>query len=170
MLGHAQDVTESVRAEQALKESERRFRLLADTTPVLIWMSDPSGSCTFVNRPWLDFTGRPEAEQLGEGGPSSIHPEDRPRVIEAYWTAVTSRAPFRAEYRLRRVDDAYHWMIGYGVPRIEEDGTFAGLVGSSVDVTEERRAREVLEMSRKPTASSRSACSPAESPTSSTTC
>ena len=92
VLGHAQDVTESVRAVQALKESERRFRLLADTTPVLIWMSDPSGSCTFVNQPWLDFTGRPEAEHLGAGWTDSIHPEDRPRVIEAFGTAVTSRA------------------------------------------------------------------------------
>ncbi len=148
VLGHAQDVTESVRAEQALKESERRFRLLADTTPVLIWMSDASGSCTFVNQPWLDFTGRPVGEQLGEGWTENIHPDDRPRVIDAYWTAVTSRAPFRGEYRLRRVDGEYHWMIGYAVPRIEEDGTFAGLVGSCVDVTEERRARDVLEVSR----------------------
>ena len=148
VLGHAQDVTESVRAVQALKESERRFRLLADTTPVLIWMSDPSGSCTFVNRPWLDFTGRPEAEHLGAGWTDSIHPEDRPRVIEAFGTAVTSRAPFRAEYRLRRVDDAYRWMMGYGVPRIGEDGSFAGLVGSSVDLTDERRAREALEIAQ----------------------
>lgn len=148
VLGHAQDVTESVRAEQALKESERRFRLLADTTPVLIWMSDASGSCTFVNQPWLDFTGRPVAEQLGEGWVQHVHPDDRPRVVEAYWTAVTARTPFRGEYRLRRVDGAYHWMIGYAVPRVEEDGAFAGLVGSCVDVTEERRARDVLEMSR----------------------
>src|SRR5262245_34380695 len=66
VLGHAQDVTDRVRAEQALKESERRFRLLADTTPILIWMSDESGACTFVNVPWLEFTGRPTVEQLGE--------------------------------------------------------------------------------------------------------
>lgn len=148
VLGHAQDVTDNVRAELALKESERRFRLLADTTPVLIWMSDPSGSCTFFNQPWLDFTGRPASEQIGEGWTQSIHPEDRARVIETYWRAVTSRTPFRSEYRLRRDDAAYHWMIGYGVPRIGEDGSFAGLVGSCVDVTEERRAREDLEVAR----------------------
>src|SRR5262245_9919728 len=148
VLGHAQDVTDSVRAVQALKESERRFRLLADTTPILIWMSDPSGACTFVNRPWVDFTGRPEAEHLGAGWTLSIHPAERTRVIEAFDAAVKARTPFRAEYRLRRVDDAYHWMIGYGVPRIEEDGTFAGLVASSVDVTDERSAREALELAQ----------------------
>src|SRR4029453_15895226 len=122
VLGHAQDVTERVRAVQALKESERRFRLLANTTPVLIWMSDSSGSCTFVNRPWLDFTGGPEAEHLGAGWPDSIHPEDRPRVIEAFGTAVTSRAPFRAEYRLRRGGDEYRRVMGYGVPRVAGGG------------------------------------------------
>ena len=148
VLGHAQDVTDSVRAVQALKESERRFRLLADTTPVLIWMSDPSGACTFVNRPWVDFTGRPEAEHLGAGWTLSIHPADRTQVIEAFAAAVKARTPFRAEYRLRRVDDAYHWMMGYGVPRIAEDGAFAGLVGSSVDVTDERHAREALELAQ----------------------
>ena len=77
VLGHAQDVTESVRAVQALKESERRFRLLADTTPILIWMSDSSGSCTFVNQPWLDFTGRPVAEHLGRSVDRQ-HPPRRP--------------------------------------------------------------------------------------------
>lgn len=148
VLGHALDVTERVRTEQALKESERRFRLLADTTPVLIWMSDDGGACTFVNEPWVQFTARPAAEHVGEGWTQHIHPDDRPRVIDAYWTAVSTRAPFRAEYRLRRGDGEYRWMIGYGVPRLEEDGTFAGLVGSCVDVTEERRAREILEVSR----------------------
>ena len=148
VLGHAQDVTESVRAEEALKESERRFRLLADTTPILIWMSDASGSCIFVNQPWLDFTGRPDTEQVGEGWTQCIHPDDRHRVVDAYWAAVAARAPFRAEYRLRRVDGEYHWMLGYAVPRVEADGAFAGLVGSCVDVTDERRAREILELSR----------------------
>ena len=83
VLGHAQDVTERVRAEHSLKESERRFRLLADTAPVLIWMTDPTGRCAFLNRPWLDFTGRSLGAQLGEGWIESIHPDDRPRFLEA---------------------------------------------------------------------------------------
>src|SRR6266852_6383959 len=102
VFGHAQDVTDRIRAEHALKESERRFRLLADTAPVLIWMSDPDGRCTFLNQPWLDFTGRALPEQLGDGWTESIHPGDRAAFVEAYRTAVSARAPLRAEYRLRR--------------------------------------------------------------------
>ncbi len=145
VLGHAQDVTDRVRAEQALKESERRFRLLADTAPVLIWMSDADGRCVFLNQPWLDFTGRAQEEQLGEGWIESLHPGEVDRFVEAYRAAVAAHAPFRAEYRLRGADGEYRWMLGGGVPRIEAGGAFAGFIGSCVDVTETRRARERLE-------------------------
>jgi len=148
VLGHAQDVTDRVRAEHALKESERRFRLLADTAPVLIWMSDPDGRCTFLNQPWLDFTGRSLSEQLGDGWTESIHPGDRAAFVEAYRTAVSARAPLRAEYRLRRVDGEYCWLLGSGVPRFEADGSFAGFIGSGVDITAIRQSREVLEQAR----------------------
>jgi len=144
VLGHAQDVTDRMRAEHALKESEQRFRLLADTAPVLIWMSDPSGRCAFLNRPWLTFTGRPLAEQLGEGWTESIHPADRDGFLGAYREAVAARTPFQAEWQLRRADGEYRWLLGSGVPRIEADGAFAGLIGSSVDITEIRRARDEL--------------------------
>jgi PAS domain S-box-containing protein len=147
VLGHAQDVTDRIRAEQALKESEQRFRLLADTAPVLIWMSDPSGRCVLVNQAWLDFTGRRLEEQLGEGWIESIHPDDRDGFIEGYRSAVAAQAPFQAEYRLRRADGEYRWALGSGVPRNDTE-TFAGLIGSCVDVTEIRRAREVLEQAR----------------------
>ena len=148
VLGHALDVTERVRGEVALRESERRFRLLADTAPVLIWMSDPSGRCVFLNRPWLDFTGRTVNEQLGEGWLESIHPVDRDGFLEAYREALAARTALQREYRLRRADGEHRWMLGSGVPRIESDGTFAGLVGSCLDVTEIRQAREVLERAR----------------------
>ena len=148
VLGHAQDVTDRVRAEQALKESERRFRLLADTAPVLIWMSDPGGRSTFLNQPWLDFTGRPLAEQLGDGWIESIHPGDRVAFVEAYRTAVSARAPLRAEFRLRRVDGEYCWVLGSGVPRVEADGSFTGFIGSGVDITAIRQSREALERAR----------------------
>ncbi len=148
VLGHAQDVTERVRAEHSLKESERRFRLLADTAPVLIWMTDPTGRCAFLNRPWLDFTGRALEAQLGEGWIESIHPDDRPRFLEACREAVAAHTPFQVECRLRRADGEDRWVLGTGVPRIEADGAFAGLIGSCLDITELRRAREVLEHAR----------------------
>src|SRR6266852_2243442 len=148
VFGHAQDVTDAFRAEQALKESERRFRLLADTAPVLIWMSDPTGGCAFLNRPWLDFTGQALEAQLGEGWIESIHPDDRARFLAAYREAIAARADFQVEYRLRRAGGEHCWVLGTGVPRIEADGGFAGLIGSCLDITEIRRAREVLEHAR----------------------
>jgi PAS domain S-box-containing protein len=148
VLGHAQDVTDQVRAERALRESERRFRLLADTAPVMIWMSDPGGGCAFLNQPWLAFTGQSLEEQRGDGWIERIHPEDRERVREAHQDAAAVHAPLQVEYRLRRADGEYRWMLSKGVPRVEADGGFAGLVGSSLDITEIRRAREVLENAR----------------------
>ncbi|HYB44581.1 MAG TPA: PAS domain S-box protein [Candidatus Methylomirabilis sp.] len=144
VLGHAQDVTDRIRAEQALKESEQRFRLLADTAPVLIWLSDPDGRSAFLNRAWLDFTGRPLGQGLGEGWMESVHLVDR----APFRAAVAGRAPFQTEFRLRRADGEHRWMLGSGVPRIEPDGGFAGFVGSCVDITDIRQARDVLERAR----------------------
>jgi PAS domain S-box-containing protein len=148
VLGHAQDVTDRVRAERALRESERRFRLLADTAPVLIWIADPTGRSIFLNRPWLDFTGRTLEEQLGEGWIGSIHPEDRARFLEAYRGAIAARRELALQCRLRRADGQYRWMLGSGVPRVESDDALAGLIGSCLDITEIREAREVLEHAR----------------------
>jgi two-component system, cell cycle sensor histidine kinase and response regulator CckA len=148
VLGHAQDVTDRVRAEGALRESEQRFRLLADTAPVLIWMSDPSGGWAFLNQPWLDFTGRGPEEQRGEGWAASVHPDDRDGVAGAYRAAIAGRSAFQAEFRLRRADGEYRWVLSRGVPRVRDDGAFAGLIGSCVDVSDIRQAREVLERAR----------------------
>ena len=148
VLGHAQDVTDRTRAEGALRESEQRFRLLADTAPVLIWMSDAEGRCTLLNRPYLDFTGRALEDGLGDGWTNSVHPADRDRVMAAYRMAVAARSEFRAEYRLRRADGVYRWVLDRGVPRIEGNGGFAGMIGSCVDISDIRRAREVLEERR----------------------
>jgi PAS domain S-box-containing protein len=148
VLAYAQDVTDRVRAERTLKESEERFRVLADSAPVFIWMSDTSGYCVFLNRFWLNFTGRARAERPGEHWTESIHPEDRDRFLEAYGVALAARTSFRAEYRLRRADGEYRWVLGSGVPRIEADGAFAGLIGSCVDVTEARQAHAMIEDAR----------------------
>ena len=148
VLGHAQDITERVRAEEALKESERRFRTMADTAPVFIWMSDVEGRCVFVNRAWLDFSGRSLEQELGDGWKEELHPEDRPRGVADFTAALTRREGFQAEYRMRRADGVYRWILDTGAPRFDWSGRFAGYIGSCVDVTEARQDREALRVAR----------------------
>jgi PAS domain S-box-containing protein len=148
VLGHAQDVTDRVRAEQALKQSEQRFRLLADTALILIWMSDRAGDCVFLNRAWLEFTGKALEEQLGDGWIENIHAADRDQFVEAHCSAMAAGTPFQVEYRLRRADGEYRWVFCSGVPRVANDGAFAGFIGSCVDISPIRQAREALEAAR----------------------
>src|SRR5262249_10025837 len=138
-----QDVTERRRAEEAIRESEKRFRLLANTAPVMIWMSGTDKQVTYFNQLWLDFTGRSEAE-LGAGFAGVVHPEDEQKCNEIYNRAFDQRQPFRKECRLRRHDGQYRWMLDIGVPRFHEDGSFAGYIGSCVDVTDRKQAEEVV--------------------------
>jgi PAS domain S-box-containing protein len=137
-----------VRAEAALKESERRFRTLADTAPVFIWMSDRDGQCVFVNKPWLDFSGRTLEQDLGRGWAESLHPEDRERGLAEQARAVANREYFRTEYRMRRADGQYRWMLDTGTPRYDSAGRFDGYLGSCLDVTDARQDREALRMAR----------------------
>ena len=138
-----QDVTERRRAEEAIRESEKRFRLLANTAPVMIWMSGTDKQVTYFNQLWLDFTGRSEAE-LGASFAGIVHPEDEQKCNEIYNRAFDQRQPFRKECRLRRHDGQYRWMLDIGVPRFHEDGSFAGYIGSCVDVTDRKQAEEAL--------------------------
>jgi PAS domain S-box-containing protein len=128
--------------ERALRESEARFRTVADSAPVLIWMSDVDRLCTFVNKPWLDFTGRAAAEEMGNGWIEGVHPDDVDRRLKAYIEAFDARQPFVLQYRLRRHDGEYRWVSDDGVPRYDAHGTFAGYVGSCSDITERLRAEE----------------------------
>ncbi len=148
VLGNAQDITERVRADEALKESERRFRTLADTAPVFIWMSDTEGRCVFLNKAWLDFSGRPLEQELGDGWAEGFHPEDRARGKADFTAALARREGFQAEYRMRRADGEYRWILDTGTPRFSSDGQFAGHIGSCLDVTEARRDREALRVAR----------------------
>ncbi|PWT86278.1 MAG: hypothetical protein C5B58_01665 [Acidobacteria bacterium] len=138
-----QDVTERRRAEEAIRESEKRFRLVANTAPVMIWMSGTDKRCTYFNQLWLDFTGRSENDLLS-GLAEVVHPEDYQKGIETYLRAFDQRQPFRKECRLRRHDGQYRWVLDIGVPRFHEDGSFAGYIGSCVDVTDRKQAEEVL--------------------------
>jgi len=136
------DVTERKRAEAALHESEERFGHMADTAPVMIWVSGPDKLCTFFNKVWLDFTGRTMKQELGNGWTASVHPDDLDRCLDTYSTAFDARRDFQMEYRVRRRDGEYRWVLDNGVPRFAPDGTFAGYIGSCLDVTENKRTQE----------------------------
>jgi PAS domain S-box-containing protein len=138
------DVTERSRAEAAIRESEERFRLVANSAPVMIWMSGPDKLCTYFNQPWLDFTGRAVEAEMGNGWAEGVYLEDLQRCLDTYIGAFDRREPFEMEYRLRRHDGEYRWIHDYGVPRFNADGSFAGYIGSCHDVTLRKKAEEAL--------------------------
>jgi PAS domain S-box-containing protein len=144
VLAVGMDITELKHAEEALRESEERFRLVANTAPMLIWMSDTDKLCTYFNHSWLVFTGRPMESELGNGWAEGVHPEDLQRCFGTYTRAFDAREKFRSEYRLRRYDGEYRWVLDIGVPRFNQDGSFAGYIGSCVDVTERKLAEVAL--------------------------
>jgi PAS domain S-box-containing protein len=129
------------RADTALAESENRFQLLADNAPVMMWMSGPDGACTGFNRAWLEFTGRPSAEELGDGWLEGVHPDDRDGCQASYRTALASRQPFTIEYRLRRADGAYREVLDCGVANFDAAQRFQGYLGSAIDISEVRAAQ-----------------------------
>jgi PAS domain S-box-containing protein len=118
------DITERQQAEQAVRESEKRFRLVANTAPVMIWMSGPNKLCNYFNQPWLDFTGRPADAQLGNGWAEGVHPDDLDVCLQTYTQAFDRRDPFEMQYRLRRKDGEYRWLLDIGVPRLNPDSSF----------------------------------------------
>ena len=138
------DVTAQREAQNALLESEIRFRTLADTAPVFIWMSGTDGLCTFFNRAWLEFTGRTMEQATGNGWAESVHPDDYQRCMDIHLSSLHARRPFSMEYRLRRADGEYRWLLDQGVPRFDADGGFAGFIGSCLDINERREYEEGL--------------------------
>ncbi|MBI5854819.1 MAG: PAS domain-containing protein [Nitrospirae bacterium] len=142
MVGAMCDLTELKQKEEALLESEARFRMLADTAPVLIWMTGADSRCVYVNKPWLDFTGRPIEQEAGDGWCDNVHPDDVLGFMETYRAVSRRRRPFTREYRLRRLDGAYRWMLETGVPRLSVDGEFTGYIGSCIDITERKLAED----------------------------
>jgi len=127
-----------------LRESEERFRLVANTAPVMIWMSGPDKMCVYFNKPWLDFTGRPLELELGNGWTAGVHADDLQRCMDIYSNSFDQRKEFTMEYRLRRYDGQYRWIRDTGVPRFNPGGSFAGYIGSCIDVADRIAAEEAL--------------------------
>ncbi len=147
LRGTVQDITERRRSEEAIRESEQRFRLVANTAPVMIWMAGVDKLCNYFNQPWLEFTGRPSDAELGNGWVQHVHPDDLQRCLDTYTRAFDRRESFDMEYRLLRHDGEYRWVTDIGVPRFNPDQTFAGYIGSCIDVTDRKRAEEGLKKS-----------------------
>jgi PAS domain S-box-containing protein len=147
-LAAISDITERRRAEKAQQESEERFRQMADSAPVLIWVAGTDKLCTYFNKPWLDFTGRTMEQELGNGWAASVHPDDLRRCVDTYTESFDRREEFKMEYRLRRHDGQYRWVLDHGVPRFASAHEFAGYIGSCVDITERKEAERMLRETR----------------------
>ncbi|MFN7926699.1 MAG: PAS domain S-box protein [Blastocatellia bacterium] len=143
-LAVIQDITARKHSEEVQRESEERFRNLADTAPVLIWMSGTDKICHYFNQVWLDFTGRTLEEEAGNGWMQGVHPDDYERCLDTYITAFDSRQIFEMEYRLRRADGEFRWILDKGIPRFTHTGEFLGYLGSCIDITDRKHAEEEL--------------------------
>jgi PAS domain S-box-containing protein len=131
-------------AEAVVRESEGRFRLVANTAPVLIWMAGSDKLCTYFNKPWLDFTGRSVDLEIGNGWAEGVHSEDLRRCMDTYTQAFDRREEFRMEYRLRRHDGEYRWVLDIGVPRFNQECSFVGYIGSCIDINDHKLAEAAL--------------------------
>jgi PAS domain S-box-containing protein len=138
------DITMLKVAEDAIKESEARFQSMANTAPVLIWITDADALFNFVNNFWLKYTGRTLGQELGMGWLEGIHPEDLDRFIQIYKSSFDARQPFEIEFRIKRHGGNYRWIISKGVPRFQSDGRFAGYIGSCTDINDQKVIEETV--------------------------
>jgi PAS domain S-box-containing protein len=137
--------TRKRKAEAVLRESEERFRVMADTTPSLVWMCDEQGRITHLNGRRIEFTGRDPDAGYGDIWVTYVHPDDIERVLATFYEALKIKQPFSQEYRLRRSDGVYRWMFDVASPRVNGDGSFGGFIGSSIDTTDQKLAQKALE-------------------------
>jgi PAS domain S-box-containing protein len=139
------DITDRKQAEEKLRESEERFRIMADTAPVMVWRAGADMLCDFFNKPWLEFTGRTLDQELGNGWSEGVYPEDLQHFLDTYVSSFKARRPFTVEYRLKRADGEYRWLLDKGVPRYAPNGEFSGYIGSCLDITERKLAEQERE-------------------------
>ncbi|QIK78365.1 PAS domain S-box protein [Sphingomonas piscis] len=135
---------ERTRSEAFLRESESRFRNMADNSPMMVWVTDPTGFCNYLNRRWYEYTGQEEGEGEGFGWLKAVHPDDLSTAEKAFVSANAEQRDYRVEFRLRRADGSYRWVIDAAAARVGADGTFLGYIGSVFDIDERREAEERL--------------------------
>ena len=145
--GRSRALVLAAQMTRELKESETRFRAMADSAPVFIWLSDSDKQCSWCNKGWLDFTGHTLEEEIGDGWLSSLHSEDAKKCIRIYTTAFDQRQPFQIECRLKRHDGEFLWTLGSAVPRYDDQGRFMGYIGSFIDISERKQAEDTLQKS-----------------------
>jgi len=139
------DITKNKQSEEILRESEQRFRAMADSAPVLLWVAGTDTLCNFFNKAWLEFTGRTMEQEMGDRWVEGIHPDDYQACLDTYLSSFLKRYRFEMEYRLRRWDGEYRYLLDVGVPRFLDDGTFQGYIGSCIDITDQKVAQAELE-------------------------
>ena len=147
VLAVSRDITDLRVTRERMHESETRFRNMADNAPVMMWVTDPSGFCTYLNARWYEFTGQAPAAGEGYGWLDAVHPDDRPIAKDAFVSANAERRDYRVDFRLRRADGVYRWTIDTAAARFSPDGEFLGYVGSVIDIDERREAEELLAFS-----------------------
>ena len=137
-------VSQRQRAEQALQQSEERFRDCANAAPAMLWVTEPGGSCSFLSQGWYEFTDQGEDEGLGLGWLDAVHPDDREAAGKHFLFANERNEAFSMEYRLRRADGVYRWIIDRGRPRFSPGGQFLGYAGNLLDITERKQSEEQM--------------------------
>jgi PAS domain S-box-containing protein len=150
------EVRQRARIESELRESEERFRLMADSAPVLVWVTGPNAESTYYNQTWLDFRGVTLEEELRGDWSQAIHPDEREQTVNTCMAGFSVRKPFTMEFRLRRKDGEYRWVLDTGIPRFGKDNEFLGFIGSCVDITDRKeieseliKAKELAEQANK---------------------
>lgn len=138
------DITDRKIMEQTLRESEQRFQNLVNSTPLLIWAAGSNGYCNFFNQGWLEFRGRSLAEEIGNGWMEGIHPDDLQLCQDTYFSALNYYSCFEVEYRLKRYDGEFRWILNKGVPRFDRDGNLEGYIGLCFDITKRKQMEEEL--------------------------
>ncbi|MBD2034630.1 PAS domain S-box protein [Leptolyngbya sp. FACHB-321] len=144
ILTEGRNITDRKQAEAELRESEARFRQMADSAPVLIWMSGTDTLCYYFNQPWLNFTGRMIEQERGNGWADGVHPDDFQHCLAVYVTSFEARQPFQIEYRLKRFDGVYRCIVNSAAPRFTAEGDFLGYIGSCIDIEDRKQVETAL--------------------------